>query len=64
MEEKCSCFLNQSQIQKSNYFTNGSSFIKNRTKYAGEVVDWDSVVWTTAVLPEISAKKAELTALT
>jgi hypothetical protein len=47
------------------YFTDGSNFIQNGTRYAElGMVDLDSVVWATAVLPGRSAQNAEITALT
>lgn len=46
------------------YFTDGSSFIQNRTRFVGEaVVDLDSVIWVTSLPPETSAQKVERKAL-
>lgn len=41
----------------------GSSFIKDCTRYAGAAV-MDEVLWTEALSPGISAQRAELIALT
>lgn len=47
------------------YFTDGSSFIQNGTKFPrAAMVDLDSLIWATALPPGTSAQKAELKALT
>ena len=47
------------------YILDGSSFIQNGIRYAGAaVMDLDSVIWPTDLLPGTSAQKAELKALT